>query len=112
MANYHDIAADLRSKINHGFYEEEKKLPKQSELAVHYQTSRVTIQKALNILQMEGIIYGKKGTGTFISDAYSTFDYNAKINRGLTKRLGKQERSPARSFLLPFFFPMRKNKKN
>ncbi|OTO31533.1 hypothetical protein A5876_002149, partial [Enterococcus sp. 3C8_DIV0646] len=26
MANYHDIAADLRSKINHGFYEEEKKL--------------------------------------------------------------------------------------
>lgn len=60
MANYHDIAADLRSKINHGFYEEEKKLPKQSELAADYQTSRVTIQKALNILQMEGIIYGKK----------------------------------------------------
>jgi len=105
MANYHDIAADLRSKINHGFYEEEKKLPKQSELAADYQTSRVTIQKALNILQMEGIIYGKKGTGTFISDSYSTFDYNAKINRGLTKRLGETGKITSKIISFAILFP-------
>ncbi len=89
MAYYHDIAADIRTQISHGKYEKNQKLPKQTELAITYKTSRVTIQKALNLLQVEGIIYAKKGTGTFVSEAYSTFDYNARVNRGLTKRLGK-----------------------
>ena len=41
-------------------YEKNQKLPKQTELAITYKTSRVTIQKALNLLQVEGIIYAKK----------------------------------------------------
>ncbi|MGM9904600.1 hypothetical protein A5844_000975 [Enterococcus sp. 10A9_DIV0425] len=105
MANYHDIAADLRSKINHGYYEKEKKLPKQAELATLYHTSRVTIQKALNILQLEGIIYGKKGTGTFINDSYSTFDYNAKINRGLTRRLGETGKISSKIISFAIIYP-------
>ena len=60
MAYYHDIAADIRTQISHGKYEKNQKLPKQTELAITYKTSRVTIQKALNLLQVEGIIYAKK----------------------------------------------------
>lgn len=105
LANYQDIAADIRSKINHGFYQKEHKLPKQSELASHYQTSRVTIQKALTMLQMEGIIYAKKGIGTFISNSYSTFDYNAKINRGLTKRLGETGKITSKIISFDVIYP-------
>jgi DNA-binding transcriptional regulator YhcF (GntR family) len=112
LAYYHDIAAAIRTQISHGKYEKNQKLPKQSELAITYKTSRVTIQKALNLLQVEGIIYAKKGTGTFVSEAYSTFDYNARVNRGLTKRLGRLAHSQAESFPLIRFWLMSKNKQN
>ena len=38
---YHDIAADIRTQISHGKYEKNQKLPKQTELAITYKTSRV-----------------------------------------------------------------------
>ena len=41
-----------------------------------------------------------KGTGTFVSEAYSTFDYNARVNRGLTKRLGKTGKLTSRIIFL------------
>ena len=89
MAKYHDIANDLRSKIINGFYKKQEKLPKQTVLAQEYNTSRVTIQKALDMLHLEGLIYGRKGIGTFVTGPVSIFDYNAQNQRGLTKRLGE-----------------------
>lgn len=88
MARYHEIANDIRTQITNGLYKKEEKLPKQIELANLYQTSRVTIQKALDLLQIEGIIYGKKGVGTFVSGPLSVYDYNVQKNKGLTKKLG------------------------
>lgn len=105
MAYYHDIAADIRSKISHGIYKKNQKLPKQIELATEYKTSRVTIQKAMNLLQVDGLVYGKKGTGTFIKETYSTFDYNAKISRGLTKRLGKTGNLVSKIISFAVLFP-------
>lgn len=89
MAKYHEIAADLRSKITNGLYKKQEKLPKQTELADYYHTSRVTMQKALDLLHLEGLIYGRKGIGTFVTGPLSIFDYNAQTHRGLTKRLGE-----------------------
>lgn len=90
MHYFEEIANTIRWRITNGIYTTDHKLPKQTELAQQFQTSRVTIQKALDLLQIEGIIYSKKGVGTFVNGSHSTLDYNAKIYGGMTRRLGER----------------------
>ncbi|MFC6463435.1 GntR family transcriptional regulator [Marinilactibacillus sp. GCM10026970] len=75
MAKYHEVFKDIREKIMTAYYEKGSQLPKQEELKGTYSTSRVTIQRALNLLQMEGLIVTKKGQGTFVSETVSTHFY-------------------------------------
>lgn len=89
MALYQKIANDIRSKITNGLFKKNEILPKQSELAKKYHTSKVTIKKALDLLYIEGLVYGKRGVGTFVSGPLSSYDYNAKIYNGMTSRLGE-----------------------
>ncbi|MEQ3506587.1 GntR family transcriptional regulator [Enterococcus cecorum] len=63
---YHRVAEDLISRIEDGEFTPGDPLPKQIELAASYQTSRLTIQKAIQILITEGYVYVKKGNGTFV----------------------------------------------
>ena len=57
---------DLISRIEDGEFTPGDPLPKQIELAASYQTSRLTIQKAIQILITEGYVYVKKGNGTLL----------------------------------------------
>ncbi|MEQ3457270.1 winged helix-turn-helix domain-containing protein [Enterococcus cecorum] len=57
---YHRVAEDLISRIEDGEFTPGDPLPKQIELAASYQTSRLTIQKAIQILITEGYVYVKK----------------------------------------------------
>lgn len=88
MVFYQDIAVDLRKKIFDGVYSKESRLPNQAELARIYNTSRVTIQKSLKLLQIEGLIEGKQGSGSFVKGPESVYDYDANIYGGMTKKLG------------------------
>lgn len=88
MAYFQLIANELRKKIISGEYPKDSRLPRQSELAALFQTSRVTIQKALNTLQMEGLIEGRQGSGSYVKGPESVYDYDASIYGGMTKKLG------------------------
>ena len=57
---YQEIAKDLIDRIEDGEFMPGDPLPKQVELASSYQTSRLTIQKAIQILITEGYVYVKK----------------------------------------------------
>lgn len=85
MAQYQSIANDIRNQIIRGDYQQGDQLPIQTELATQYATSRVTIQKALDLLQIEGVIYGKKGVGTFVTEQFSLYDNAVQDYMGLTK---------------------------
>ncbi|MGM0218962.1 GntR family transcriptional regulator [Enterococcus sp. AZ126] len=74
MTQFKKIAEDLRLKINNNHFKVNEKLPKQSELAIFYNTSRMTISKALTILKLENLIYTKRGIGTFVKDSYTIYD--------------------------------------
>lgn len=90
MIKYSEIAEDLREKIVTGFYTKGKLLPKQTELVKIYQTSRVTIQKSLNILSKEGLVFSKRGVGTFVVEEIpESFLLDSKVNRfsGVTNEL-------------------------
>lgn len=94
MAKYNDIANELRKRIREGTYTEAALLPSQKELATQFNTSRVTLQKALDVLTSEGLIQGKRGLGTYISpDAKQIMHSETSIYQyeGTTEGLDKQQ---------------------
>ena len=63
---YHEVAEDLISRIEDGEFMPGDPLPKQVELASSYQTSRLKIQKAIQILITQFYVYVTKGNSTFV----------------------------------------------
>ncbi|WP_302828458.1 GntR family transcriptional regulator [Enterococcus raffinosus] len=66
MPKYEEIANTLRNRIKTETYPAGSLLPKQIELVKEFSVSRMTVQKALEILTLEGLIASKKGVGTTI----------------------------------------------
>lgn len=66
MAKYKDIAEELEKKIISGQFVLGELLPDQVSLAKEYQTTRVTIQKAIKLLVQKGLIYSKQGSGMYV----------------------------------------------
>lgn len=89
-SSYRKIANDIMNKIQRGTFRPGEKLPKQTELADFYETSRVTVQKALNVLTLEGYIASKKGMGTFVknqSDDSALYESNVAEPVGLSQKV-------------------------
>ena len=66
---YHRIALDLGSKIEKQELPPGGKLPGEHELARMYDVSRVTIRKALSVLEEDKLIVRSRGAGTFVARA-------------------------------------------
>lgn len=93
MAKYKDVADELRKEIRKGNYPNSGQLPNQNELAKKYDTSRVTIKKALDLLSIEGLIFSIQGSGTYVKKNITQItDTGVKIgqNIGLTHQIGEQ----------------------
>ncbi len=67
MTQYEKIANDIRKQILNESYKKDCLIPDQFELANHYQVSRMPIQKAINLLKIEGFLYTKRGKGTYVT---------------------------------------------
>ncbi|WNQ13067.1 GntR family transcriptional regulator [Paenibacillus aurantius] len=86
---YMVIKDDLKMKITMGEYSPEAQVPTEAELAELYGVSRITSKRALVELEREGLIYRKRGSGSFV------------------KQLGEREDSgelvsPIISMIVPF----------
>lgn len=95
MSQYVDIAADIRAQIIAGTYPAGSPLPDQKTLAAAYHTSRMTLQKALNILKTEGIIYSQQGAGTYVkynADSVANMEVGVDQYVGTTELLGTRHR--------------------
>lgn len=84
---YRKIIHDLKSRIFNDEFKD-KKLPDERTLSESYGVSRSSIKRALNILAQQGIIFKKRGSGTFINPLYlknnqSLFQYEGN-NLGVT----------------------------
>ena len=64
---YLQIADDIRNKIKSGELTENSRIPTEAELSQSYQVSRITIRKALEILEDEEILVRRQRLGTFVS---------------------------------------------
>lgn len=75
MYKYQEISAALKQKFTSGDYAPGDLLPDQEQLAQEFETTRMTIRKAIQSLVVEGVVYTKRGAGTFLRK-----DYNPEAN--------------------------------
>ncbi len=66
VPKYRQVYEDLLSSINTGTFRPGDKLPSEAELGKQYDTSRITVAKAVNELQLRGLVSRRAGSGTHV----------------------------------------------
>ena len=61
------VAEKLRHEIETQIYPSNSMLPSEHQLAAHFNINRLTLRKALESLEAEGIIIRRQGVGTFVA---------------------------------------------
>lgn len=65
----HEQLSDwLRSKIEDGTYGVDDQLPSEHQLSNQFGVSRITVRRALQTVENEGLIYRRQGLGSFVRD--------------------------------------------
>ncbi|WP_189050195.1 GntR family transcriptional regulator [Micromonospora sonchi] len=62
------IRREIQAKIAAGILKPGDKLPTTRELADEYETSGVTVRKAVELLIEAGVLEGRQGVGVFVAD--------------------------------------------
>ncbi|TKC20149.1 GntR family transcriptional regulator [Robertmurraya kyonggiensis] len=96
----------MRKRIREKAYSIEHPIPDEISLAKEFNCSRMTMKKALDILVLEGLLYRKRGHGTFIvQSAFNGGIVNVESNEmlGFSKLLeNKNVKSKVISFQVQF----------
>jgi DNA-binding transcriptional regulator YhcF (GntR family) len=61
------LAEDVENNILKGIYAEETQIPSTTEVSVQLKINPATVNRGVNLLVDEGIIYKKRGLGMFVS---------------------------------------------
>ncbi len=69
---YHQIVESLRQGLASGVYRGGARLPSEAELARRFKVSRMTVVKAVQQLQQEGLVVRRVGSGTYAAQATGT----------------------------------------
>ena len=67
-AKYQQLAEILKSEITHILRQGGDKLPTEAELSQRYHMSRQTVRHALQILEDDGLIHRRQGSGSYITE--------------------------------------------
>ncbi len=66
---YRSVSDTLREEISSGLYSSGDKLPTELELSERFQISRQTLRQAIGILENEGIVIRRQGSGMYVAEA-------------------------------------------
>ena len=66
IPKYRQVYEELYSAIRTGSFQPGERLPSEAELGERYNTSRITVAKALNELQLQGLLSRRAGSGTHV----------------------------------------------
>lgn len=90
LPRYIKFARQLQAMITSGSLPPGEMLPAQRELAQQCGTTLMTIRKAINVLEEEGLIRSEHGVGTFVTcpelqeEPYQLFSLSSEMNRRST----------------------------
>ena len=96
---YRRIAADLRQAIRSGEYRPGHQLPSGSVLMARYKVARQTVQNAIDVLRLEGLVVGRQGAGWFVRE------------RPAVQRLARSRLSKGRAFGRARCLPQRRRRR-
>lgn len=66
MYKYRKIYSEIKKNILTNHYRAGTLLPTQEYFSEKYNVSRITLKRALELLENEGLIYSKQGSGTYV----------------------------------------------
>ncbi len=75
---YQLIYAYLRERIDNGDYDKNGRLESETELCARFSTSRLTVRQATQMLEQEGLVSRRKGSGTYVRSAIPPVSANRK----------------------------------
>ncbi|MDH5100168.1 GntR family transcriptional regulator [Lactobacillus kefiranofaciens] len=112
-AKYLEVAEKLKKRITDNVYSKEEPLPDQEAFAQEFNVSRLTVKKAFDGLERQGLIYKQSGLGTFVAGDIpikSPTDTPANPFTGLQNQLGKDKvKSDILHFSVEFSDPQMQN---
>jgi len=85
---YANILYTLRRQILAGELAVEERLPTREELAIHFRTTKITVQRAIDVLAAEGLVRSEGSRGTFVAVQRPT-----RAHYALTFPWGRTDRS-------------------
>ena len=74
IPRYYQVYTSLRSRIREGEFQAGDALPSERQLVEDYGVSRITIVKALGMLDQEGLIERQHGKGNFVTNRLIAMD--------------------------------------
>ncbi len=80
VALYIQVRETLREQIKKGLLGPGQKLPAEDELAAQFGVSRMTVRQGVSDLTDEGILYRRRGVGTFVTQFHVERDHNKLID--------------------------------
>lgn len=93
---YRQVMRDLKQRIHQNEFPN-KRLPDERSLSEAYGVSRSSVKRALSVLANQGIIFKKRGSGTFINPLYmknqTIFQYEGS-NLGITDSMKSAGKTP------------------
>ncbi len=81
---YQVIINDIKEKIKNNNYDKLQPICTEKTLCQEYNVSRITAKRAIDELEWEGILYRKRGVGSFVMEENLSEDFD-KVYKGKTK---------------------------
>ncbi len=78
---YVQMANVMRQRIRSGFWRAGTQIPTLDELEKEFNVARVTLRQALSLLEEEGMIWRRRGLGTFVSEGPANEWFKLKSSR-------------------------------
>ncbi len=67
VSYYKQLYTILRRNIAHGVWKPGERVPSEAELIAAYGVSRITVRQAFDLLVQDGLVYRRRGSGTFVT---------------------------------------------
>jgi GntR family transcriptional regulator len=92
------VTDDLRQRLRAGEWDPGEKLPGEHGLLAEYDVSRATIRTALQVLESEGLVATRHGSGTFATGATREIHADLRHLDSMTATIARSGATPAMSY--------------
>lgn len=95
---YHQLKEVVLKEVGEGYWKTDALIPTEKEFMDHFKISRVTVRQALTDLVKDGVLYRRRGVGSFVAQPKIDLQYLNTITSYHTQILSAGHR-PSRSLL-------------